>query len=539
MAKQKPIVLIYSSFGLFPVLEYELDIAQTKLDEGCEVIFAFDSRYDPIYKYSYGMNHLSNFIKHYEMVSNFYNGISWLKEGDGRLILLDLKKVEKIIKKNIYQEIKKLNKLDALDIYNSKEYVVENMNIFDSAFSAIMTLEDVESYKPSKQKINKHLKKQLKIGIKNIFISNYILSEKKPNLVYLFNGRLPRYSPLIFICKQGSIPFNVYEYPIYKDTNYLVTENYIPHDINIFSKDLFKTYKNSKVEESLKIKEGMDYVKSRVERTNIEFSSSWSRFQNKNESMNITDSNIITIFTSTEAEFASIKEVTDSRFYSSQKEPIKEILDFFDAANSGFNIYIRVHPNASQDNAHQEDMKSFEKEYKNLKVIDPFSTIDTYQLIKDSNVIFTCGSTVSVEASYLMKEVYTIGTSVFKNFFPNSHIYSMEKLKDILLKIKNNEERDFNLNDGRIKSAAFYYAFMNIGSKPKYVKGLSYTSSILVRGGKETNIKPNYFFKLLSIFFEIPHRISLGLRAFQENKHLKESFLRSPLKTLLKFIFSR
>ena len=102
MAKQKPIVLIYSSFGLFPVLEYELDIAQTKLDEGCEVIFAFDSRYDPIYKYSYGMNHLSNFIKHYEMVSNFYNGISWLKEGDGRLILLDLKKVEKIVKKNIY-----------------------------------------------------------------------------------------------------------------------------------------------------------------------------------------------------------------------------------------------------------------------------------------------------------------------------------------------------------------------------------------------------------------------------------------------------
>jgi len=426
MTNQKPIVLIYSSFGLFPVLEYELDIAQTKLDEGCEVIFAFDSSYDPIYKYSYGMNHLSNYIKHYEMVSHFYNGISWLKEGDGRLILLDLKKVEKIIKKNIYQELKKLNKLDALDIYNSKEYVVENMNIFDSAFSAIMTLADVESYKPSKQKINKHLKKQLKIGIKNIFISNYILSEKKPNLVYLFNGRLPRYSPIIFMCKEGAIPFNVYEYPIYKDTRYLVTENYIPHDINLFGNDLFKTYKNSKVEESLKIKEGMDYVKSRVERKNIEFSSSWSGLQNANETINnIGERNIITIFTSTEAEFASIKEVTDARFYSSQKEPIKEILDFFDGADSGFNIYIRVHPNAAQDNAHQEDIKSFEKEYKNLKVIDPFSTIDTYQLIKDSNVIFTCGSSVSVESAYLVKEVYTIGHSIFENVFPSSHIYSI------------------------------------------------------------------------------------------------------------------
>jgi len=80
---------------------------------------------------------------------------------------------------------------------------------------------------------------------------------------------------------------------------------------------------------------------------------------------------------------------------------------------------------------------------------------------------------------------------------------------------------------------------MNIGCKPKYVKGLSYTSSIMVRGDKETKFKPNYFFKLLSIFFEVPQRISLGLRVFKKNKHLKESFLRSPLKTLLKFIFSR
>ena len=95
------------------------------------------------------------------------------------------------------------------------------------------------------------------------------------------------------------------------------------------------------------------------------------------------------------------------------------------------------------------------------------------------------------------------------------------------------------MNSNYTKSSAWAFALLNLGVNPKYVKGLSYTNSILIRNNKETTIKPKKIFIILSILFEVPLRISRGIRVFKENKKLRDNFLKSPLKIVLKFIFSR
>ena len=533
-------VIIYSSFGMFPVFEYELDIAQTLIDHGNEVIFIFNSKYDRIYKDYYAMNHASNYIKHKEILSKFLNGIKWINSRNGQLKIIDINDVEYLKKNEINNDIQRLNKIDPKAFINLKEYLVRGMNIYDTAFSGLMTIENIESYRPSKNQIKKYLKNQLKIAIKHFHIAEYILEKEKPDKVYLFNGRLPQYSPIIHLSKQNKVLFNVYEYPIYQDTRYLVTDNYIPHNINLFSEDLYRAFTESEKSEIIKISEGSNYIKSRVNRTANEFSSSWSKLQTEDLSVKFeSGKKVLSIFTSTEAEFASIQSVKESRFFKNQKEPLQAILNLFNDHDHDYDIFIRIHPNAAKDRAHQNDMNSLAKEYNNVTVIDPQSSIDTYKLIKDSNYIFTCGSTVSMEAAFLMKKVYTLGPSVYEKFIPDIHIHSYKKLTETVKKIINNENIFFNLDMNKKKSASFYYALMNVGVNPVYVKGLSYTKSILVRDKIESLISANKRYIYLSTFFEIPLRISRGIKTLKENKKYRKKLMKSPIKIIFTYLFTR
>ena len=79
-------ILIHSSFGLWPMLEYELDIAQKELDLGNKVVFLYcdggqaecpanGPKANSVFKKRYC----------YECKSRVHKGVSWLKEGLGRL----------------------------------------------------------------------------------------------------------------------------------------------------------------------------------------------------------------------------------------------------------------------------------------------------------------------------------------------------------------------------------------------------------------------------------------------------------------------
>ena len=537
MQQDKPKVIIYSSFGLFPMLEYELDIAQTKLDLGYEVIFVYNKMYDSIYKDYYEMNHFANTVKHLEIISKFKNGMKWLNKSKGKISLIDLGDIEKKYKKNIFNEIRKIDKQNVNDLYKIKKYIFRELNLYDSAFSGLSTLAKVESYHPPIDLLKKHLKRQLKVALKAKFFADYIIKEIKPKIIYIFNGRLPAYAPLVIECKNNNIPFKIYEYPIVFDTKYVVTENYIPHDILSLSDHLYDIYIKNSLQESFKIKKGEDYLKSRVERTNNEFSSSYADKQSIGNSVSKKHKKMLTIFSSTEAEMFLVKAIIDARFFNTQFSIFEKILNYL--KDKDIDIVLRVHPNSIKDNAHRDEMLSFKKRYKNLVVLDSISTVDSYQLIKDSDYIFTCGSTITAESMFLMKQVFILGPSIFNKFFPEMHINSHDALEQILYKIANDKKLNIDLNSNYTKSSAWAFALLNLGVNPKYVKGLSYTNSILVRNNKETTIKPKKIFIILSILFEVPSRFSRGIRVFKENKKLRDNFLRSPLKIILKFIFAR
>ena len=97
--------------------------------------------------------------------------------------------------------------------------------------------------------------------------------------------------------------------------------------------------------------------------------------------------------------------ITDNekRFiYENQLSGIKKIIKDLKRKENIY-FFIRLHPNFAKDNLNTNNFLRLEKAYKNLKIIKPLSTIDSYKLAKNSDLVITFGSTIGIESVFLKK----------------------------------------------------------------------------------------------------------------------------------------
>lgn len=229
-------------------------------------------------------------------------------------------------------------------------------------------------------------------------IKNYI-SQKNPDEFVIFNGRLFDSRPVLRACQKANINCKVLEIGGYKLNNWLFFNNTLPHDLTEYSKKVEETWKNEK-DNNKKYRIGEEFFKLRSEgaATNDK---GYTINQNLEElplNFNSSKKNII-IFNSSEDEIFSIGKDWN-KIFDTQDKGVKYICRLLQN-HSNYHIYLRIHPNLSKVKADFViDLMNIDKEYNNITIIPPESTISSYQLLFNADKVITFGSTLGIEATY-------------------------------------------------------------------------------------------------------------------------------------------
>lgn len=125
----------------------------------------------------------------------------------------------------------------------------------------------------------------------------------------------------------------------------------------------------------------------------------------------------IVFFSSSDDEFASVDDSWKNPYFETQLDAInyiKKIVEQDDRFKS-WKLYVRVHPNAQR--LGEEYLKQIQAlESNNVHIILPQSSISSYALIDECDVVITVGSTVGYEAVYAGKYTIQLGKSLYYNF---------------------------------------------------------------------------------------------------------------------------
>jgi hypothetical protein len=164
----------------------------------------------------------------------------------------------------------------------------------------------------------------------------------------------------------------------------------------------------------------------------------------------------VSIFISSEDEFAAIGEHWKNPLYEDQMIGLRRIVDSVKGMD-GFHLYLRVHPNlAGLDNEQTREIASLR--FDRLTVIPADSPISTYLLMRRSEKIITFGSTVGIEATFWGIPSILAGKCFYRSLGGTHNPMSHEELMRMLA--------DPDLPPGPRESALMFGYFKNTFGRP-------------------------------------------------------------------------
>lgn len=401
---------------------------------------------------------------------------------------------------NAFRTIKKINIIDRI-FENSSDVTLplEAREIIEfSAHSNAMTHLD-SSGKPSDETLHDYLE----IAFNSLASYVNLIEKYNINTVYIYNGRLAEYAPLVWYCKYKNIDFNTYEYPMYGNNNYTFCERGNVSDI-IFLSDQFKSTINNKTYE---INEGCEFFRKRINRLHNDLSTQFLMDQEKGNISSVdklkNQRTIISIFTSNEIEYSGVHEISIKRFYKTQSELIDQIIK---KLPKDYTLIIRVHPNAKYDKFHSQSIKEICSKHNDVILFNHNSKVDSYELIKKSSLVITFGSTIGVETMYLKKPSICIGPSIYSKFI-NSYniIYTNEKFRNffenieshiLLLSTKELIEQNY------ISACQYGYAWKNSGINSNRISSKAYGKIYFKAEDRSIRFKSSVISRILYKLFK-------------------------------------
>ena len=226
--------------------------------------------------------------------------------------------------------------------------------------------------------------------------------------VFLFNGRFCHERAVYEVCKKLNIPVVYFE----RGGNYhSYTESKIrPHDLpNLQKRFLSKFETMTEKEKEAAIKIGQEFfVRNRVKGTKH---SQRQKLGAVPESIP-KDKKIITYFSSTDDEYAALKDLSCEGFLD-QLEVVQAIADYI-SDHPEYHFVLRVHPNLARSAFRVIDQwfalgALLSRKMENFTFIAPDSKYSSYSLIDLSHKILCYGSTTGVEAVYSGKRAMSLG----------------------------------------------------------------------------------------------------------------------------------
>jgi len=504
-------ILIHSSYGLWPMLEFELDIIQRNLDEGNRVIYLSCNGPKNREKKCNGNNPFpgQKFKKRYcsECKSRVQNGIKWLKD-DNQLFKL-IEYPENLEGLDTASDIlKKIRNID-LDDHNKVKRLVnfDGIDFFESAFSHIISLK-YESY-PNLNENSEQFRSELWTALFSYFLGLYVVKNYKFNEAYVFNGRVPLYRPFIRVLQKEKIFFYTYEYPSDFVNYKLIPQTYI-HDVSNYSQLLYDYFSTKKPSQKEIDNLALNYYESRRKFLPIGFQGVLLKSKFKKIRKNIKNfeklekgTQSIGFFISSAFEMNTIEE-NIKKLPCSQTQCVSILASNF----KHIKIYVRVHPNmANKDEKFQVEINKLSK-FRNVEIINAESDFNSYSLVDDVDLIFTYGSTIGVEAAYSGKPVILVGTSCYESFDCVAHAKSTQEIIKFTTNFFNNKLVNFPNLQQRVNGSKNYaWAEVNFGVEPKYVLSKSYYPECMISNGKKYKVRSNLIVSCFNYLLDFPKKV--------------------------------
>ncbi len=228
----------------------------------------------------------------------------------------------------------------------------------------------------------------------------------KPRSVVVHNGRLAEYCTIFLVSK--SLGVNVFTNEIVVPTHkWFLFQNHRVHDKRGFNQ--LKEFSTSTVSDERITETSERYFSDKRDGKTPD---NHTVLQEKGLVLHCNHLKpFITIYTSSEDEFASIGPEWENNVYQSQYDGICRIINDSNL-NSRYHFVIRLHPNMRF--MHEHDVIRYKSLASSGVTVEmPESRIDSYSLLDKSEKIVTFGSTIGLEATYWGKAVVQVGPSYF------------------------------------------------------------------------------------------------------------------------------
>ena len=252
----------------------------------------------------------------------------------------------------------------------------------------------------------------IKVYIRTYLNFENILALHTFSKVYLYNGRFIIGNAVWNLCAKYEINIKFLE-----QANMSFPDRYWIFDKPVHSPMYRATIVNefyrssTKSQKKLLAKHSSEWYSDRSSGISQNFTSN----QNKNYNNDNNKIKIISYFHSSEDELilSNLKENS----WGTQFEIIDNLCELIQLKND-FKLLIRIHPNLKYKSIKEIEvwdiyMKNLKVKYRNIDYFWFDSPINTYSLIKNSEMIFTSGSTIGPESAFMGKSNVLCGNSLY------------------------------------------------------------------------------------------------------------------------------
>lgn len=476
---------------------FELDLIQQKLKEGhivkilhCDGSPSFCSANNSKIISNNKIKLVCSYCK-----SKFHNGLNWLHNKKNLIVdsfdLLNASQKKIVLEFN--ELLKNKDHLDEeiLNFLNNIYYQLENIcrtTLMTETRNVIINYEKKETYN--------FFKIIAKSSIEAYYSSLNHLEKFDPDEIYIFNGRMYRYQPLLRLAqsRMNSENIKVYEFPLYGYENMYLTKKNYPHDLKNLSDQLLEFNQKNSVNFLEKEIISKKWIEERISKRNYE--KDFYPWKNKQiigmlpKNFNKLNFNI-TYFQTSEFEFLGIPENEVGLEFKNNFDNIVNLLNCLKSKPNVF-LNIKMHPFKGNDSKILiEKLAYLKKDYPNVRLILPNSTVDSFELIKNSDLIIVMASMTGIEAAYFGKNVISLTNSAYMNFKATKKVKNFDELNLLLKKciISKNFE-DFPSVEEKYTGAVNYiYAELNSNFKSKFLIKNNYKSETMFRNNEYYQIK--------------------------------------------------
>jgi len=440
-------ILIHSICALWPSFEYDLDLAQRFLDEGCVVTFLFcRGELNSCHANPHGKQRLC-----VECRSRRRRGIKWLASTCVAEEYLDglTPEQEAAIAAASTRRFNDRNDLD--------QFHVEDSDIGRAALSTIMTrLRDPD---PDLKKHRKLLRSLIEDAMRAHYSVKNHVSRHRPTKIIVYNGREAPLRPALRVGQGAGVETLVYERSFHDPQRMYITVNTYNQDMEYVSRSYERLFDESPLPFDEKRVSAEEWFDGRF-RGQAE--AGYPTFIERQQrgllpaSFNRDNFNIA-IYNSSEDEFGAIPE--SRGIYQFQKDGIDAIARDL-RIYPHVKVYLRVHPNLlGVDNCYMRELRLMVETHSNLELLAPNSPVSSYDLMDACDVVITFGSTIGIEACYRRKISILAGKHWFQTL---GGVVKPEHHEDLIDILRNLIERGCDVRvptEHQRYLAAIKYAF--------------------------------------------------------------------------------